>query len=278
VSAAFAAACGLLIAAAAREIWADRGERTRLAARGRLRRLRSCLPGLSAEPAGDSVGSASRLRRAGVAGRVHPRDLVFIRAACAVVALPPALLAAPAAPGRIGPLVIIGVPAAAAVAPDLAIERRAGRRRAMINAQLADSLELIAVAAGAGNGLLALLTAARDAASGPLREELATTVAELECGVRHSLALERLGARSGPELAGLAVLLERSRRLGSPLAAGLQRQAAGLREERARELEEHAARAAPKIQLVVALLLVPSVLLLVAAAILAHADALTVGF
>ncbi len=278
MSAALAAACGLLIAAAARELWADRGERTQLVARRRLLRLRSRLPGLGGEPGGDSGGSLSRLRRAGIADRIQPRDLVLARVACAALALPPALLAAPAAPGRIGLLVIVGVPTAAAVAPDLAIERRARRRRARINAQLADSLELIAVAAGAGNNLVALLTAARDAASGPLREELAATVAELECGVRHSAALNRLGARSGPELAGLAVLLERSRRLGSPLAEGLQRQAAGLRQERARGVEEHAARAAPKIQLVVALLFVPSVLLLVAAAILAHADALTVGF
>ena len=39
------------------------------------------------------------------------------------------------------------------------------------------------------------------------------------------------------------------------------------RAERARRIREHAAKAAPKIQLVVALLLVPSVLLLVAAAL-----------
>jgi tight adherence protein C len=274
MSAALAAICGLLIAAAARELWADRGERTRLLAGRRLRRLTSRLPGLGSEPG----GPATRLRRAGIAGRIRPRDLPLARAACALLALPPALLVAPAAPGRVGLLVLVGVPAAAAVAPDIAIERLAGRRRARISAQLADSLELIAAGAGGGNNVVALLAAARDAASGPLREELATTVAELECGVRHPEALKRMGARSGPELAGLAVLLERSRRLGSPLAEGLQRQAAGLREERARGVEEHAARAAPKIQLVVALLFVPSVLLLVAAAILAHADALTVGF
>ena len=273
MSAALAAVCGVLVAAAARELWADRGERARLLAGRRLRRLTSRLPGRGSDPG----GPASRLRRAGIADRMRPRDLLLARGACALLALPPSLLAAPAAPGRIGPLVVVFVPIAAAAAPDVAIERLAGRRRGRIRAQLADSLELMAVAAGAGNNVVALLTAARDAASGPLREELATAVAELECGVRHQEALQRLGTRSGPELAGLAVLLDRSRRLGSPLSEGLQRWAAGLREERAREVEEHAARAAPKIQLVVALLFVPSVLLLVAAAILAHADALTIG-
>jgi tight adherence protein C len=248
MSAVLAAVCGLLLALAARELWADGGERTRLGARRRLRPLTSRLPGRRPAGGREPGGLTSRLRRAGLADRVQLREVVLARVACGISAL-----------------------------PVVAIERVAARRRTRIGTHLADALELIAVAAGGGNNVAALLAAARDAASGPLREELAATVAELECGVRHSEALRRLGRRAGPELAGLGVLLERSRRLGSPLAEGLQRQAAELREERARGVEERAARAAPKIQLVVALLFVPSVLLLVAAAILANADALTAG-
>jgi len=71
----------------------------------------------------------------------------------------------------------------------------------------------------------------------------------------------------------LAAALERSRTYGSPLAEQLHEQATGLRRDARRRIEEHAARAAPKIQLVVALVLVPSVLLMLTAAILAHADA-----
>jgi tight adherence protein C len=277
MSAVLAAVCGLLLALAARELWADGGERTRLGARRRLRPLTSRLPGRRPAGGREPGGLTSRLRRAGLADRVQLREVVLARVACGISALPVALLAAPAAPGRVGLLLLVCVPLSAGAVPDLAIERVAARRRARIGTHLADALELIAVAAGGGNNVAALLAAARDAASGPLREELAATVAELECGVRHSEALQRLGRRAGPELAGLGVLLERSRRLGSPLAEGLQRQAAELREERARGVEERAARAAPKIQLVVALLFVPSVLLLVAAAILANADALTAG-
>ena len=62
--------------------------------------------------------------------------------------------------------------------------------------------------------------------------------------------------------------LERSRRHGVPLADTLTAQAREARAALARASREHAARAGPKIQLVVALLLVPSVLLLVAAALL----------
>ncbi len=45
-----------------------------------------------------------------------------------------------------------------------------------------------------------------------------------------------------------------------------------------RHVEESAARAAPKIQLVVALVLVPSVLLMIAAALIANAGVLLAGF
>ena len=72
--------------------------------------------------------------------------------------------------------------------------------------------------------------------------------------------------------------IERSRRFGSPLADQLRRQSTALRREQRRAVEERAARAAPKIQLVVALVLVPSVLLMIAAGLIANADVLLSGF
>ena len=72
--------------------------------------------------------------------------------------------------------------------------------------------------------------------------------------------------------------IERSRRFGSPLADQLRRQASALRREGRRAVEERAARAAPKIQLVVALVLVPSVMLMIAAGLIANAGTLLSGF
>lgn len=72
-------------------------------------------------------------------------------------------------------------------------------------------------------------------------------------------------------------VIERSRRYGSPLAEQLHEQASSLRGAQRRRIEEDAARAAPKIQLAVALLLVPSVLLMIAAALLANADRFIAG-
>ena len=169
--------------------------------------------------------------------------------------------------GGLAPLVAIGLPAAGFLAPDALLEREARRRRRRLLAALPDALDLLAVSAGSGRGPAAGLEQLARAGEGPLAEELRLTVAELSCGVPLEAALHSLRARvPGSELATLVAAIERSRRFGSPLAEQLRRQASALRRDSRRAVEERAARAAPKIQLVVALVLVPSVLLMIAAA------------
>ena len=80
--------------------------------------------------------------------------------------------------------------------------------------------------------------------------------------------LDHLSARCPADgILALTAALRRARRHGAPLADTLAAQPAEARSRRAARRSEQAAKAAPKIQLVVALLLVPAVLLLVAAAI-----------
>jgi tight adherence protein C len=79
-------------------------------------------------------------------------------------------------------------------------------------------------------------------------------------------------------MAALCAAIERSSRFGSPLADQLRRQSGALRRDQRRAIEERASRAAPKIPLVVALVLVPSVLLMIAAGLIANADVLLDGF
>ena len=80
-------------------------------------------------------------------------------------------------------------------------------------------------------------------------------------------ALDGLEARC-PGVGPLVGALRRAERHGAPLAAALAAQAAEARSRRAAQRSETAAKAAPKIQLVVTLLLVPAVLLLLAAALI----------
>jgi tight adherence protein C len=188
------------------------------------------------------------------------------------------LAAAPAAPGRSALLVLAGLPAAGFVAPGALRARRARQRQRRLVAALPDALDLLAVSAGSGRGPAAGIEQLAAAGEGPLAEELRLAVAELSCGVPLSRALAELRERvPGSEVATLVAAIERSRRFGSPLADQLRRQAAALRADSRRAVEERAARAAPKIQLVVALVLVPSVLLMIVAGLIANAGTLLDG-
>jgi tight adherence protein C len=190
-----------------------------------------------------------------------------------------ALVAAPAAPGHLAILVAVGMPAAAFFAPDALAQRRQRLRRRRLVAALPDALDLLAVGAASGRSPAAGFAELARAGDGPLAEELRMTVAELSCGRPLSEALRSLRARvPGSEVASLCAAIERSRRYGSPLAELLRRQSSALRRDQRRAVEERAARAAPKIQLVVALVLVPSVLLMIAAALIANAGVLLNGF
>jgi tight adherence protein C len=199
--------------------------------------------------------------------------------ACAIAGGIAAIAAAPAAPGRTSLLVAVALPAAGFVLPDALLERQARRRHRRLLSSLPDALDLLAIGSAAGRSPAAGFAEIARAGNGPLAGELRVAVAELDCGRPLGEALATLRERvPGSEIATLCASIERSCRLGSPLADQLRRQASALRRDQRRAVEERAARAAPKIQLVVALVLVPSVLLMIAAALIANADVLLSGF
>ncbi len=265
-----AALAALLACAALRELLAGR----RGGAGDRLARLARGRPAAAAL----RLGLPARLARAGLAARLPLAAVLLAKLAGAAAGGLAAWAAAPAAPGRISLLLASGLPAAGFLVPDALLEREARRRRRRLLGALPDALDLLAVGAASGRGAAAgFAEIARG--EGPLADELRATVAELSCGLPLPAALRSLRARvPGSELATLCASIERSRRFGSPLAEQLHRQAGALRRERRRAVEERAARAAPKIQLVVALVLVPSVLLMIAAGLIANAGTLLGGF
>jgi tight adherence protein C len=237
--------------------------------------------GLRGRSAGAALrlGLPERLRRSGLEARLPLPAVLAAKLAGIACGGLAALAAAPAAPGRISILVAIALPAAGFMFPDALLEREARRRQRRLVAALPDALDLLAVSAGSGRGPAAGLEQLARGGEGPLAEELRLTVAELSCGMPLAAALRSLRARvPGSEVATLVAAIERSRRFGSPLADQLRRQAGALRRDSRRAVEERAARAAPKIQLVVALVLVPSVLLMIAAGLIANAGTLLAGF
>lgn len=215
-----------------------------------------------------------RISRAGLSERLPPAAILAAKVAGAAWGLVLGLLVASSA-GRLGVILAFGLPAAGFLAPDLALKRAARRRRSRALAALPDALDLLAVGVASGRSPNRVLADIARAAGGPLASELGVVAAEIECGASQARAIDALRERiGGAELGSVAAALERSRRFGSPLADQLHELASSLRREARRRIEERASRAAPKIQLVIALVLVPSVLLLLVAALVANSGAL----
>ncbi len=212
-------------------------------------------------------GLEARIAAAGV--RASPEDVAAIRAGAALVGFGAVMPLAWTAPGRLGLTLLLAGPAAGYLAPVFWLRRRARRRAAAVEAELADVLDLLRVALAAGLAPMRALAEVGRRHPGVLAAELRRAAGRRALGVPAATVLEELEHRC--PTGGVAVLcaaLARADRHGAPLAGALRAQARQARAAAAARTAEAAARASPRIQLVVALLLVPSVLLLVAAGLL----------
>jgi tight adherence protein C len=146
--------------------------------------------------------------------------------------------------------------------PDLWFQAAAHTRAEQIERQAPLALDLIASAVTAGIAIDPAMELAAEVSTGPLQEEIQVTLANLRLGHRRHAELTDLAERtSSPSLRRLASALRMSDRLGVPLADVLRRQAARARVEQTRRTHERAARASPRILLVVVFLLVPAAVL-----------------
>jgi tight adherence protein C len=209
-----------------------------------------------------------RIEAAGRPAGLGVREAMAAKLAAAVLFGAASLPLAALAPGRLGLLVVLIAPAAGFLAPDLWLARVAAERARRVRRDLPALLDLLRVSVEAGGSLPEALRSVGERSGGPLAREWAAVGREVALGVPLAHALEGMEERLPlPEMHALVGALERARRHGAPLADTLAAQARAARFALARRIRDDAARAGPKIQLVVALLLVPSVLLLVAAAL-----------
>ena len=208
----------------------------------------------------------ARIVAAGTPLGLGADDVVALKGAGAVGALLCAFSLHGLLPGRLGLVALLAAPVAGYVAPELAIARRARARERRIANEIADVLDLLRVAVGAGLPIGRAIGEVGRRMHGVLAGELAAASVRLGLGAARSEVLRELVACCpGTGVATLAAAIARSDRHGAPLAPALAALAAEARAEQSRRLRDGAARAAPKIQLVVALVLVPAVMLLVGA-------------
>ena len=235
---------------------------------------RSARAGAALARAGRALGAAApappglgaRLDAAGVGLGVA--DVLAARWGATAAAILAAAGPVAVLPGRLALAVLAVAPAAGYLLPGWWLSRRVRRRGAAMGSELAHLLDLVAVAADAGLSPMRSLGEVGRRGRGPLAGELRAAATRAALGAPHAEALALLARRCPVEgVEALVASVTRAERHGTPLAPGVRALAVDARARAAQRLRDRAARAAPKIQLVVALLLVPAVMLLVAAAL-----------
>lgn len=257
------AGAALLLSASGRARGASQGARL-------LRALAAAGARLPPRHAVAPADLAGRIAAAGRPGGLGARELLAAKIAAATASGLMGAALATSAPGRLGLLIVVAAPFAGFLAPDLWLARRAAERARRVRRELPTLLDLLRVTVEAGSSLPQALRLVGDRADGPLAQEWRAVGRQVALGVPLGGALATMVENVPlPEVRAVVGALDRARRHGAPLAETLAAQARDARFALARRVREDAARAGPKMQLVVALLLVPSVLLLVAAALAA---------
>jgi tight adherence protein C len=226
-----------------------------------------------------SATLAERVAAAGSPGLLRPRDWTALKCAAAATALLAAALTAGSLPGRLGAAMLVAAPAAGYALPDFWLSRCAQLRADAALRELPGMLDLLRVTVGAGRAPLAAMGLVGQRFDGPLAAEWRAAAAQVALGVSQEAALEQVGRRV--PLAGVRTFVETlaySNRAGLSLADALAAQANAARHARRQQIREQAARAGPKMQLVVALVLVPSVMLTLAAVLAAEFRTTGIGY
>jgi len=207
-----------------------------------------------------------RLSAAGDPPGLGVREWMAIKAGCGAGAVLLAASVATRGPGRLGLLLTLAAPPAGFVLPDFWLSRLIRARLEEARRHLPDMLDLLRVTVEAGVPPLRGVIQVSTHFEGVLAAEWKRLAASVSLGEPQDVALARLAQRlPAEEVRTFVDSLTRAGHHGLPLGKTLAAQAARARHARRHEIRERAARAGPKIQLVVALVLVPSVLLMVAA-------------
>ena len=146
----------------------------------------------------------------------------------------------------------------------------AGRRRQeQIDMELPDFLDVLGVTVTAGLGFRQAVERVCEFHTGPLAEEMRTVLQEMSVGISRRQAFIAMRDRTRSDgVAAFVTALLQAEELGVPLSSALDAIASDVRKEHAQRVRQAAAKAAPKVSLVVTMTIVPGTLILIGSSIL----------
>jgi len=232
--------------------------------------LRSWLARIGRVAPGGS-GQAAEALRAKLAAAGWSRKITPEEAAGLKIVLPLAASLAVLGVATVGvismPVGALGGLCAGAVAYiglPFAIDLRVRGRRDKIVAGLPTVLDLLTLSIEAGMSFDHALQRLVKRLRGPLIDELALMLRDIQLGTSRAQALTALAERAdAPELTSFVRALNQADRLGVPLAQMLRSQAEDLRHRLRNEAEEHAMRAPVKMLFPTVLLIFPAIFIVI---------------
>jgi len=156
---------------------------------------------------------------------------------------------------------------------DIWLSGVARARQARIQRDLPDFLDILAVTVSAGVAFRSALERVAEALQGPLGEEIMTALRQMELGMSRRQALEGIKDRNSSEsLNQFITALLQAEELGVPLADALGNLAEDMRRSFYQAARRRAAKASPRVSLIVSTVIVPGAIILIVASVIAGTD------
>jgi tight adherence protein C len=227
----------------------DTGTRRRSSGAGGHLQLPDWLPSLAIwlSPASGRTSLQRRLDLAGNPPGWTPERVLAVKTLCLVV-----LGSIGALFGLRNPAVLVLTAGAGAAAgfflPDAVLYNSGLKRQHRLAISLPEALDLLTICVEAGQGFDAALTQVARNLSGPLAQEFARVLQEMQIGKSRAEAMRAMAERSRvPELRAFVSALTQSAELGIPVATVLREQAKEMRVRRRQRAEAEAQKVPVKI-------------------------------
>lgn len=150
--------------------------------------------------------------------------------------------------------------------PDMWLNSRISHRQELIRRELPDMLDMLMIAVEAGLGFDAAVTRYIRVRSGPLAEEFATELNEVQAGMSRREALRRLADRCGVfELGTFCMAMVQADVFGVSVGNVLRTQASEMRLKRRQHAEELAQKVPAKMVFPLVFCILPATLIVLAA-------------
>jgi tight adherence protein C len=149
-------------------------------------------------------------------------------------------------------------------APSASLAARASKRQKEIRKAMSDTMDLLTISVEAGLGFDAALAQVVKNVPGPLSEEIARMLQEMQIGVTRAEALHHLNDRTEvPELDGFVLSMIQADKYGVGVAKVLRAQSTELRQKRRQRAEEVAQKVPLKLLFPTIFMILPALFIVI---------------